>query len=152
MILWLYKLYLYLYSFYISCIRESITYYTITPEGNQVPYTYSADYVLIVYKTKKYKKYRFIHNPSNVNYNTFETPSYHLMGMSVNVHNKSYVIRPDDFLITNNVLFTPTFNLWFCKYYLGVKPTDKITTTVIDDKINVHMLDGPLVIKSDSFI
>lgn len=150
MIIYFYRLYLFFYNLYISFFKESITYYKISAEGDQLSInsTVNSIYTLIVYKTKKNTKYRFT---DSLNVSELQIPSYTLLGMSVYINFKSYIICPSDFLIVNNILFTPVFNLWLCKHYLKIFPTNNVSITILDKFVDVHTFNGPLILNETTF-
>ena len=109
-------------------------YYKITKEGDQRPMLdcCSYEYILHIHHDK-ILQYHFI-KP----YESYEmiTP-YKVLGLSVYLNSKSYVISPDSFFIKGNELFHETFFLWLCKHYLFIRPCTG-TATIIDENIDIH--------------
>ena len=149
MIVWLYWIYIKLYQLLVSCFKQHTSYHYITRQGDQVSViTSDVLYRLIVQHNYQGKLYKIVplHNED-----TFEIPSFTWIGMSIYVNEKSYVISPKEFLFVSNILFTREFNLWLCKHYLKIQPSEKIVTTIIDKHIEMYTVNYPIEIKETTF-
>jgi hypothetical protein len=91
-------------------------YYKITKEGDQRRLQY--------HFIKPYDSYEIV-------------VPYKVLGLSVYLNSKTYVIPPHSFFIQGNELFHETFFLWLCKHYLFIQPCQG-TTTIIDENIDIH--------------
>ena len=140
---------MYFYNWWLSLFQEYMSYHYITREGDQLSFpTSHVTYNLVIHHTRLGKYYKIVPFPSE---DTAFIPSLSFIGLSVSIHNKSYVIPPNEFLLTSNVLFTPSFNLWLCKHYLRITPTEKIVATMIDKNIDMYTIDYPIVIQETTF-
>ena len=149
MIVWLYWLYIYIFNWFNSFFQEYVSYHYITNQGDQLTVsTPDVVYTLIIHHTRNGKFYKIVNFPTT---DTTFTPSFSWIGLSVYIHDKSYVIPPKEFLFISNILFTPCFNLWLCKHYLNIKATEKVVATMIDKDIDMHTVDYPIMIQETSF-
>jgi hypothetical protein len=108
-------------------------FYKITAEGKQLSMMSTEDYVYILHiQNKGTMKYHFITD----NY-TLTCP-YKVLGMSVNINNKDYILPPNDFLVKGNELFNETFTLWLCKHYLYITPINTCKVAILDENADFH--------------
>jgi hypothetical protein len=125
----------YVYNWWLSLFKEYLSYHYITSQGDQVSVSTSdVVYNLVIHHTRQGKFYKIVPFSSE---DTSFIPSLSFIGLSVCIHNKSYVISPQEFLLTSNILFTPCFNLWLCKHYLYRK-YGKVEWTILDDSVMLH--------------
>lgn len=88
-------------------------------------------YVLHIERVNGCNRYHFITD-------TYHTePVKTLLGLSVTIHGKAYVVPLSSFAMSGNELFTPPLTLWLCKHYLHVKPTPLSIVTTIDTLVQV---------------
>ena len=72
-------------------------YYKITSDGTQVSMMDNCEYKYILHIQQN--KYHFIKNEYTLTY------PYKVLGMSVRIRDKEYIIPPNDFLVGGNELF-----------------------------------------------
>ena len=122
---------------WIQCIRNYFyidQFYKVTSDGDQVhvstgvPY----EYILHIHRTKDGLHYHFTKDSY-----MFNVP-YQIIGMSVYIHNTTYILPPNEFIVQGNELFTESMTLWLCKHYLYIEPTTICTLTLIDKDVNIH--------------
>jgi hypothetical protein len=108
-------------------------YYKITIDGNQVSMmdTCAFKYILHI-QHKDTTKYHFI-----VNEYTLNSP-YKVLGMSIRIGGKDYILPPNDFIVSGNELFNEIFTLWLCKHYLYISPHITCTVTILDENADMH--------------
>jgi hypothetical protein len=63
------------------------------------------------------------------------------------VAGKTYPLDADEFNVGSSTLFTPAFNRWLCRNYLGIAATEEVEATVIDADVNVTCSKSPLYLK-----
>jgi hypothetical protein len=109
-------------------------FYKITSEGDQVSMMDSTPHVSIlhIHRASDGLKYHFITHSYEL------VVPYEVIGMSVYIHDTSYILPAKEFVIQENDLFSPSLTLWLCKHYLYIEPTTECTLTLIDANINVH--------------
>jgi hypothetical protein len=109
-------------------------FYKITEDGKQVSMMSNCEYKYILHiQNNGSLKYHFI----TENY-TLTCP-YKLLGMSVCIHDKHYIIPPNDFIVDGNKLFNETFTLWLCRHYLYINLTHKCNVTILDENADIHV-------------
>jgi hypothetical protein len=106
-------------------------YYKITLDGKQVSMMDNCAYAYILHIQQN--KYHFIKNEYTLTY------PYKVLGMSVRIRDKDYIIPPNDFLVGGNELFNETFTLWLCKHYLYIKPSTTCIVTILDENADLHV-------------
>jgi hypothetical protein len=155
----------------LRAFRRNVTcYFLIANDGTQLPltaYNYAVlqpTTLLVIYYTPRETKYRIV-TPAVGNgtaseiveelksaYTTYEAPSYMFLGLNVDVHERSYAVPPQEFMVAGSTLFSPVFNLWLCKNYLHVKATTQVTATFIDDLIRVVTVSSDVVLQKDKYV
>jgi len=158
--------------FVLRLFKRTVTqYFIVAADGTQLPltaYNYAVMQpatLLVIYYSRTDTKYRMIAPvtetaPSagdvvqeiEAAYRNFEVPSYSFLGISVSVGRGSYDVPPQDFMVVGSRLFTKTFNLWLCKNYLHVTPSDDIQVTFIDDAVRVVAVTSDVTLLSDKYL
>jgi len=108
-------------------------YYKITKEGEQKN-MYDAspfDYILHMHKDVV-MQYHFLKPGDSYQ---IKHP-YTVLGLSVTIEDKCYVLPSSSFLIQGNEL-GDTFLLWLCKNYLHISP-GKGEWTIVDTQVQLH--------------
>lgn len=108
-------------------------FYKITIDGSQVSMMECVPYVYILHiQNDGQMRYHFI----KTNY-SLRSP-YSILGMSVHINHKDYILPPNDFLVDGNELFNEVFMLWLCKHYLRISPFKTGTATILDENADIH--------------
>jgi hypothetical protein len=153
---WVLQLLLYIYKGlrqFRKCLRnmrtESVQLFLVLPTGEERPVedTCTGCSLLAKFHTNAGVRYRFVERPTLPYVPVFVAPEKKLLGLSVVVAGKSYSIEADEFNVGSNTLFTPAFNRWLCRNYLGIAVSEEVEATVIDADVNVTCSKGPLYLK-----
>ena len=109
-------------------------FYKITALGDQLSMMDSTPHVCIlhIHRQNDGLKYHFITGSYEL------TIPYKIIGLSVYLGGTSYILPPNEFVIQDNDLFSPSLTLWLCKHYLYIEPTTESTLTLIDTEVNIH--------------
>lgn len=109
-------------------------YYKITADGEQrsIYDSCKESYILHIHHDDHTIKYHFISG----NYEVIQP--YKVLGLSIQIRNKTYLLPPQSFIIKDNVLFDRPLLRWLCIYYLGIMPADTCKITAIDDRANLY--------------
>jgi hypothetical protein len=149
-IVWAYNLYQSVKQWYYK--EDAIYYYMITNTGESLPLFYPcSDPIygfLTVYNKNGNYKYKFT---PNFIIEDLQLPSYTWIGLQVNVHNKSYILNAQEFLVVPNILFTDTMKLWLC-HKLKVEPTTEMDICLIDENVNIQTIKNPLNVYKNNYI
>lgn len=109
-------------------------YYKITPEGEQksIYDTCKEAYVLHIYNDQDVIKYHFISKDYEI------ISPYKVIGLSVCIRNRTYLLPSSSFIIKGNVLFDTPVLRWLCIHYLHIMPCDTCTIVAIDEDANLY--------------
>ena len=55
-------------------------------------------------------------------------------------------------MTVGSTLFTPVFNLWLCKHYLHIPPSEHSVVTFIDDKVRMVAVTSEVVLLRDKYV
>ena len=136
-----------------KCLRamktDSVQLFLVLPTGEEKPLveTCSGCSLLVKFYTQAGVRYRFVENPVLPYTPEFSPPQKSLLGLSVVVAGKTYEINADEFNTGANTLFTPAFNRWLCRNYLGIPAADEVEATIIDADVNITCSKNPLYLK-----
>ena len=116
-------------------------FYKITALGDQLSMMDSTPHVCIlhIHRQNDGLKYHFITGSYEL------TIPYKIIGLSVYLGGTSYILPPNEFVIQDNDLFSPSLTLWLCKHYLYIEPSRDSTLTLIDSNVDVHTCSKLLV-------
>ena len=115
-------------------------FYKITKDGSQVSMMESDPYVYILHIQNDGKmKYHFIKNTYTLNC------PYFILGMSIRIDTKDYILPANDFLVEGNELFSEIFMLWLCKHYLRINPCKTGLATILDENVDMHLCSSLIV-------
>jgi hypothetical protein len=116
-------------------------FYKITAQGDQVSMMDSTPYAYILHiqRIGCGLKYHFIKDSYQL-----ITP-YEIVGMSIFINDKSYILPSNEFIVQGNELFTEPLTLWLCKHYLYIEPSSESTLTIIDENIDIHSCSNLIV-------
>lgn len=117
-------------------IKSTHQYYKITSEGEQksIYDKCKESYILHIYNDHGVMKYHFI--PPNGDYE-MKSP-YTVLGISIRIRNRTYLLPPSSFIWKGNVLFDRPLLRWLCIHYLGIMPADTCTVIAIDSDANLY--------------
>ena len=149
-IVWLYHLYQTVKKWVYKA--DTVSYYMITNEGEQLPIFYSCTEpicgFLTVYNKNGNYKYKFT---NNFIVDDLQIPSYSWIGLQVRMHNKSHILNVDNYLVSPNILFTDSMKLWLCRK-LKVEPTTDIDICLIDEIINIRTIKNTIKLYKNNYI
>lgn len=108
-------------------------FYKITKDGDQLSMLDNAPFEYILH----------IHNDGKLRYHFMKdnyvlTIPYSVLGMSVTIQNKQYILPSEQFIIQDNELFSEPLTLWLCKHYLHIDPCDTSTITMLDENADIQ--------------
>ena len=164
---WIYRIFYYIYTMFTHlgwlCRRNIESYHLIGPDGKQHPLTDNNlckfEHLLVIYYTPAGTRYRFQHlqqkdvctiDTIKKTYRTFHEPKkYKLFAVNATVHEHVYTINAIEFNIIGNEIFTLIFNLWLCRNYLHIAPSEFIDVCYIDENTMVCCTKGPIIFKED---
>ena len=149
-IVWLYHLYQSVKQWYYKA--DTVSYYMITSEGEQLPIFYSCTEpisgFLTVYNKNGNYKYKFT---NNFIIEELQIPSYTWIGLQVRMHNKYHILNVHNYLVSPNILFTDSMKLWLCRT-LQVEPTTDLDICLIDENINIRTIKNTIKLYKNNYI
>jgi hypothetical protein len=109
-------------------------FYKITRDGDQLSMMDNTpfEYILHIQNDGKLR-YHFMKE------NYVLTHPYSVLGMSITIQNKQYILPSEQFIIQDNELFNETMTLWLCKHYLYITPCNKSTITILDENADIQI-------------
>ena len=129
--------------------RDSVKVFMVLADGTQAPMNPSVrPHALVVkYITNGGARYRFVEQPKpSYGYasDALVVPKNKMLGMTVEIGERSYPINVEEFNVGASTLFTPLFNRWLCMNYLYVPPCDHLSATIVDSDVNVVVTKKPV--------
>jgi hypothetical protein len=121
----------------------------------------SCEHLLVIYYTPNGTRYRFQRLKEPLSsytvpmlksaFHVFTEPSQHkLFAVNATIHDHVYTINAIEFNVVGNEIFTPTFNLWLCRHYLHIPPSETVDISYIDHTMSVCYTKEAINIDEDS--
>ncbi len=136
-LIYAYALYKKISQWYYS--KNTVTYYMITEDGEQVrvfkPTSKPVIGFLTVYNKNYEVQYKF---SRNFKIEEFDQPIYKLLSIGFNHQQTQYSLDPKEFLIVGNTLFNPLFNAWLKRRFKIQSITEMC---IIDDDANLKYIN-----------
>ena len=166
---WLYRVLYYFYTFIVHlgwmCRRNIVSYHLVDSFGQQYCLTETNlqffDHLLVIYYTPNGTRYRFqrLQQPLSSYtvpmlksaFKNFTEPNQHkLFAVNATIHDHVYTINAIEFNVVGNEIFTPTFNLWLCRNYLHIPPSEVVDVSYIDHTMSVCFTKETILIDEDT--
>ena len=157
----MWNVFVYVLLFFYKCGRrlaellrrpDSVRVFMVLADGAQVPMNPSVRPHALVVKhvTNGGARYRFVEQPKPTHgyaSDALVVPKNKMLGLAVDVGERTYPLNVDEFNVGASTLFTPLFNRWLCRNYLGIAVSEEVEATVIDADVNVTCSKEPLYLK-----
>lgn len=154
----MWDVFLYILLFFYKCGRRFSVFmrradfsqvYMILENGEQLPMNplVRPRALVIEYVVNGGTHYRFVDQPKPAYAyaaDPFVVPKKKMLGMTVDVDDRTFPLNVDEFNVGNSTLFTPMFNRWLCRNHLYVPPQDVVQATIVDSDVNVVVTKKPV--------
>ena len=154
----MWNVFLYVLLFFYKCGRrlaellrkpDSVRVFMVLADGAQAPMNPSVRPPALVVKhvTNGGARYRFVERPKPTHgyaSDALVVPKNKMLGLTVDVGERTYPLNVDEFNVGASTLFTPLFNRWLCRNYLYVPPRDDLRATIVDSDVNVVVTKKPV--------